>query len=218
MEFGENVQKLQSEYDNAKIIWDSKLRNMERQGRQELQMTQRNAATDKKKLESTIAHLEMRVNMLEEVINSAEEPADTHADVDEDGENNASSPKRTSLTVAIDDGSASNENSPQHASFSDDGSPAFSPTDPANAKLILQLQEENQKLADAKLKAQLRYENFFPSMSLWYKSLANCMFRLLCVHQPSSSSSGHPSYACVQTANLQPASTVMQSPKRSSTC
>ena len=87
MEFGENVQKLQSEYDNAKIIWDSKLRNMERQGRQELQITQRNAATDKKKLESTIAHLEMRVNMLEEVINSADEPADTHADVDEDVDN-----------------------------------------------------------------------------------------------------------------------------------
>ena len=63
---------MQLEYDNAKIIWDSKLRNVERLGKQELGTVQRNAAAEKKKLEGTISHLESRVRMLEDVINNPE--------------------------------------------------------------------------------------------------------------------------------------------------
>jgi hypothetical protein len=37
-----------------------------------------------------------------------------------------------------------------------DGSPALSPSSSENAKLVLHLQEENQKLAEAKRSAQLR--------------------------------------------------------------
>ena len=133
-------------------------------------MQQRNAAAEKKKLEATVQHLESRITMLEEVINSADDQAadadadndndavavadadaDAHADVDAE---HASSRQRSNfnLTAAIDNDSAS----PHHASLSGGSSPPLSPSDPDNARLILQLQEENQKLADAKLKAQLR--------------------------------------------------------------
>ncbi len=150
---------------------------MERQGRQELQMQQRNAAAEKKKLEATVQHLESRITMLEEVINSADDQAadadadndavavavadadaDAHADVDAE---HASSRQRTNfnLMAAIDNDSAS----PHHAPLSGDSSPPLSPSEPNNARLILQLQEENQKLADAKLKAQLRYAPLAPA-------------------------------------------------------
>ncbi len=157
--FGENFQKLQLEYDNAKIIWDSKLKNVERLGKQELVTVQRNAAAEKKKLEGTISHLESRVRMLEDVINNPEDSGDAAA-----SEPAAVEPHVTGsalarpsavayIGVVVEDDSADNT----HDTSCLDGSPASSPSSSENAKLVLHLQEENQKLAEAKRSAQLRY-------------------------------------------------------------
>jgi hypothetical protein len=152
--FGENFQNLQAEYDNAKIIWDSKLKNMERSGKQELLLAQRNSAAEKKKLESSIVHLESRIAMLEDVINNPDqtEVADSHDETELD----LNEPARARATVAVDD------ELPDPSA--DDGSPTLSPSNAGDAKLILQLQEENQKLAESKRTAQLKYgQNIFLS-------------------------------------------------------
>lgn len=152
--FGENFQNLQAEYDNAKIIWDSKLKNMERSGKQELLLAQRNSAAEKKKLESSIVYLESRIAMLENVINNPDqtEVADSHDETELD----LNEPARARATVAVDD------ELPDPSA--DDGSPTLSPTNAGDAKLILQLQEENQKLAESKRTAQLKYgQNIFLS-------------------------------------------------------
>ncbi len=162
--FGENFQNLQAEYDNAKIIWDSKLKNMERSGKQELLLAQRNSAAEKKKLESSISHLESRIAMLEDVINNPDETevADSHDETDL----HQNAPALVLATVAADD-----DIEPPDPN-ADDGSPALSPSNAGNAKLILQLQEENQKLAESKRTAQLKYEKniFLSSTSVLLRS------------------------------------------------
>jgi hypothetical protein len=55
----------------------------------------------------------------------------------------------TAVAVVVEDEEESAENT-------HDGSPALSPSSSENAKLVLHLQEENQKLAEAKRSAQLR--------------------------------------------------------------
>jgi hypothetical protein len=124
---------------------------MERSGKQELLTAQRNSAAEKKRLENVISHLESRIAMLEDVINNPDEP--TAADI-RDGtavNDDATSPVRSS--PAVDPESAAITS---NASSPDDGSPLPSPPGSAAAQLILQLQEENQKLADSKLSAQLK--------------------------------------------------------------
>lgn len=152
--FGENFQKLQLEYDNAKIIWDSKLKNVERLGKQELGTVQRNAAAEKKKLEGTISHLESRVRMLEDVINNPEDSGDAAASEPaavEPHVTGSALARPTAVAVVVEDEEESAENT-----HDTDGSPALSPSSSENAKLVFHLQEENQKLAEAKRSAQLR--------------------------------------------------------------
>ena len=132
---------------------------MERSGKQELLLAQRNSATEKKKLESTIAHLESRIAMLEDAINNPDqtELAASHDETDLD--QNAAALARAN--VAVDD---EIEHPAPNASSADDSSPTLSPSDAGNSKLILQLQEENQKLAESKRTAQLKYgQNIFLS-------------------------------------------------------
>ena len=140
------------EYDNAKIIWDSKLKNVERLGKQELGTVQRNAAAEKKKLEGTISHLESRVRMLEDVINNPEERADEPAAVEQHAPGPALA-RSTFSAVAAEDDSAdiARDTSSLHGS-----SPVLSPSSSENAEFILHLQEENKNLAEAKRSAQLR--------------------------------------------------------------
>ena len=144
---------MQLEYDNAKIIWDSKLKNVERLGKQELGTAQRNAAAEKKKLEGTISLLESRVRMLEDVINNPEDSGDAAASEPAAVEPHVTGSALAGPTaVAVEDESAG----VTHDTSSLDGSPALSPSSSENAKLVLHLQEENQKLAEAKRSAQLR--------------------------------------------------------------
>jgi hypothetical protein len=169
--FGENFQNLQAEYDNAKIIWDSKLKNMERSGKQELLLAQRNSATEKKKLDSTIAHLESRIAMLEDAINNPDqtEVAASHDETDLD--QNAAALARANVAVDYEI-----EHPAPNASSADDSSPTLSPSDAGNSKLILQLQEENQKLAESKRTAQLKYAQniFLSSTSVLLRSSCAC--------------------------------------------
>jgi hypothetical protein len=141
------------EYDNAKIIWESKLKNVERLGKQELGTAQRNAAAEKKKLEGTISLLESRVRMLEDVINNPEDSRDAIA-----SEPAAVEPLVTGSALAGPTAVVFEEESAENTYDTSclDGSPASSPSSSENAKLVLQLQEENQKLAEAKRSAQLR--------------------------------------------------------------
>jgi hypothetical protein len=136
------------EYDNAKIIWDSKLKNAERMGKQEVLQVQRNAAADKKKLEGKISHLEARISMLEDVINNPEERADEPAAVQQHAPSPLARP--TCAAVAAEDDSAdiARDLSSLHDSMS--------PSSSDNAEFIVQLQEENKTLAEAKRSAQLR--------------------------------------------------------------
>ena len=100
--------------------------------------------------------------MLENVINNPDEPEGAAANEEIAIDAIASSPERSTFTV--DPESASVDT---NASSPEDSSPHLSPSNPDNAKILLQLQEENQKLADAKLSAQLRYWKHIPTVILF---------------------------------------------------
>jgi hypothetical protein len=199
--FGENFQKLQLEYDNAKIIWDSKLKNVERLGKQELGTVQRNAAAEKKKLEGTISHLESRVRMLEDVINNPEDSGDAAASEPAVVEPHVTgSALAGPFAVVVEDESADNT----HDTSCLDGSP-LSPSSSENAKLVLSLQEENQKLAEAKRSAQLRCNRHLTKL---FSPMPH-VFRLLTYSMSRASilklnSSRKPAVRCNAEAQVQP--------------
>lgn len=145
--FGENFQKLQAEYENAKIIWDSKLKNAERAGKQELLLAQRNAAGEKKRLEGIIARLESRISVLEDVINNPD--GSELAEQDTAEASSAISPVQIDLMAPVNyDGSAS-----LIAGSADGSSPVASPKSCESGSLV---HEDEQSPADAELSVQLR--------------------------------------------------------------
>jgi hypothetical protein len=116
-------------------------------------MAQRNSATEKKRLENLIVHLESRIAVLEDVINNPDESAAANVLDETADDHDATSPVHARTSLADGPESvfiASNASSP------DNSSPLPSPTSSEAAQLIFQLQEENQKLADSKLSAQLQ--------------------------------------------------------------
>jgi hypothetical protein len=158
---------------------------LERSGKQELIIAQRNAAADKKKLEATVAHLESRIRMLEQVINNTDlldvQAASSEAAINED----SSSPSRTNLTVSIADES---EVLASSSSSSDGGSPSSSSSISEAEQRILQLQQENHKLAEAKLSAQFRCKRHLLRHSIFVflvKSQLQCHRVASCIRQSS---------------------------------
>jgi hypothetical protein len=129
------------------------VKNAERAGKQELLLAQRNAANEKKKLEGTIAKLESRISVLEDVINDLSDPEGTEVASRKTLASSTVSPARNNLAIEMSDDDEANA---LNATSADGDSPVRSPVNHESTSFAHEDNQSPVSPAEAEISPQLK--------------------------------------------------------------